>query len=111
MSILEDRRAEFERRFTLDQEVSFRVAARKATLMGLWAAEVQGLTEDQVRQTGKDLSNWSFNNPGEEALTKRVAFLLAKGGVTPDPSHILAALKRTEKQAKQDIMTGEARPL
>lgn len=107
MSILEDRRAEFERRFTLDQEVLFRIGLRKARHAGVWTGQQLGMTDEEALQCGRELSDWAFDHPGDEALNRRVAFLLARSGIVPDPAHILAALKRAEKQARQEIMDGE----
>jgi len=48
MSAFEDRERAFEAKFQLDEELAFKVNARRDKLLGLWVAEQIGLTGQQA---------------------------------------------------------------
>ncbi len=48
MSAFDDRERAFEAKFQLDEEVAFKVNARRDKLLGLWVAEQIGLTGQQA---------------------------------------------------------------
>ena len=48
MSAFDDRERAFEAKFQFDEEVAFKVNARRDKLLGLWAAGQMGLTGQQA---------------------------------------------------------------
>ena len=48
MTSLDDRKNAFENKFAHDAEFRFKVEARTAKLLGLWAAEQMGITGDEA---------------------------------------------------------------
>ena len=44
MTTFDDRESAFESKFARDEELQFKVTARRNKLLGLWAAEQMGLT-------------------------------------------------------------------
>ena len=44
MSAFDDREKGFEKKFAHDQELQFKAEARRNKLLGLWAAELMGIT-------------------------------------------------------------------
>ena len=51
MSAFDDRERAFESKFARDQEVQFRITARRNRLVGEWAAERMGLTPEETAMT------------------------------------------------------------
>lgn len=80
MSTFDEREKGYETRYAREQEFEFRVQARRAKLMGLWAAEKMGLTGAEAEQYARDLVKADFEEPGvEDILRKLKADFAARG--------------------------------
>jgi hypothetical protein len=78
MPTFEDREKEFEARFKHDQELRFKVTARRNRLLGLWAAEKMGLTGDAADTYAKSVVAAEFDGGDKHVVEKVVADLAAK---------------------------------
>ncbi|HCR66477.1 MAG TPA: DUF1476 domain-containing protein, partial [Oceanicaulis sp.] len=66
MSGFDDRENAFENKFAHDQELEFKAVARRNKLLGLWAAELMGLTGDDAEAYGKEVVKADFEEAGDE---------------------------------------------
>jgi hypothetical protein len=103
MPTFEDREKEFEARFKHDQELRFKVTARRNRLLGLWAAEKMGLAADAAEAYAKTVVDAEFAGGDKNVLEKVVADLAAKGHqVTAD--QVQFELDHFATQARQQLM-------
>ena len=72
MSGFDDRENAFENKFAHDQELEFKAVARRNKLLGLWAAELMGLTGDDAEAYGKDVVKADFEEAGDEDVFRKV---------------------------------------
>ena len=80
MATFDDREKEFEARFKHDQELRFKVTARRNRLVGLWAAKRMGLAGDAAEAYAEDHRRRRNSAGGDEhVIDKIVADLAAKG--------------------------------
>src|SRR6202171_3636971 len=80
-----DREKEFEARFKHDQELQFKVTARRNRLLGLWAAGKMGLAGDEAAPYAKTIVDAEFSGGDRHVVEKLVADLAAKGqSITAD---------------------------
>jgi hypothetical protein len=80
MTTFDDREQAFENKFKHDQELQFRVYARRAKLIGLWAAEQMGITGEDAEAYGKLIVNVDFEEPGHRDIVRKLlADFKAKG--------------------------------
>jgi hypothetical protein len=78
-----DKREEgFEKKFALDEELKFKAEARRNRLLGLWAAEQLGLSEDAAMTYAREAVAGTFAEGGEKAVIARLASDLSQKGVT-----------------------------
>ncbi len=105
MPTLEDREKEFEARFKHDEELRFKVTARRNRLAGLWAAERMGLSGDAADAYAKTVVAAEFDKGGDKhVVEKLVADLAAKGqAVTAD--QVRFELDHFAERAKQQVMS------
>jgi hypothetical protein len=106
MSKFDEREKDFEARFKHDQELAFKVTARRNKLLGLWAAGHLGLTGVAAEAYAKDVVAADFNRPGEGDVIEKVAKDFAGKGVKLGAAAIADELKRCTVEAKKQIMTG-----
>ena len=104
MSSFDDRERQFEAKFTHDQELQFKVGARRNRLLGEWAAGLLGLEGEAVKTYAKDVVASDFEKPGDDdVLQKVLADLKAKG--LPETEKTLR--KRMDElliEAKRQVM-------
>lgn len=105
MSKLNERENAFENKFAHDEKINFKIEARSAKLLGLWAAEKQGLTGDAAQGYAGDIISANIEKPGlKYVLPKIKADLKAKGVEISD--HMLEVeLQRINEEAKEQILS------
>jgi len=86
MAQFDDREKAQEAKFARDGELRFKAEARRNRLLGLWAAEQMGMSDEHAREYATDVVNADFAQAGEEDVFRKVADdLKAKGSqVTED---------------------------
>jgi hypothetical protein len=69
---LDKRGKGFESKFAHDEEVQFRANARRAKLVGLWAAEKLGLSGGEAEAYAKSMIVADFEEAGTEDLFRKI---------------------------------------
>ena len=103
MAAFDEREKDFEARYRHDQELQFKVKARRNKLLGLWAAARMGLTGDAAEAYAKEVVDAEFEGGDRHVVEKVCADLTAKGQ-SCTPAQIQAELKHLGEAAKQQIM-------
>lgn len=102
MTSFDDRKSAFENKFKHDQEVQFKVNARRNKLVGLWAAEKLGKTGPDADAYAKEVVASDFEKAGDDDVIEKLeADLKGKGVSVAD---IKAQLAHFLPIAKQQIM-------
>ena len=72
MTTFDDRERAFESKFARDEEMQFRIIARRNRLLGEWAARQMGLTEAETDAYAKDVVRADFEEAGDEDVIRKV---------------------------------------
>lgn len=72
MTTLDDRAKSFENKFSHDADMQFRAEARRNKLLGLWAAELQGLSGDAAAAYAMTVVQADFEEAGTEDVVRKV---------------------------------------
>jgi hypothetical protein len=104
MANFDDRKRGFEADFARDQDLTFRVAARRNRLLGLWAAEKLGIADGAAADDyAKTVVAADFEKPGDEDVVKKLRRdFVAKGLNIPD-AEIRAELGRAAILAREQL--------
>ncbi len=70
---LDDRRKGFESKWVHDEEMRFKVAARRNKLLGLWAAAEMGITGAAADTYAKDVVAADLQEAGDEDVYRKLA--------------------------------------
>lgn len=73
MTTFDERESAFENKFAHDEEMQFKAQARCNKLLGLWAAELMGLTGDAAEDYAKTVVVADFEEAGHEDVVRKVA--------------------------------------
>lgn len=72
MSTFDKRQEGFERKFAHDEELQFKAAARRNKLLGLWAAELMGMSGDEAADYAKEVIKADFEEAGDDDVFRKV---------------------------------------
>lgn len=73
MTTFDEREHAFEAKFAHDEEMQFKAQARCNKLLGLWAAELMGLSGDAADEYAKTVVKADFEEAGHEDVVRKVA--------------------------------------
>jgi hypothetical protein len=71
-SSFEKREQAQEAKYAHDSEIAFKVSARRNKLLGLWAAELMGISGADAEAYGKKTVMADFEEPGDEDVFRTV---------------------------------------
>ena len=104
MKSFEDRQKGFEAEFTRNQELAFRINARRNKLFGLWAAEKLGLPAgDQSDAYARTVIDADFEKPGDGDVIEKVRADLAAKGVSVTEPQLRSELERAAAEARRQL--------
>ncbi len=107
MTTFDDRERAFENMYARDQEMQFKVIARRNRLLGQWAAGLMGLTEVEAEAYAKDVVRADFEEAGDEDVIRKVLGDLTSAGVDIDESRIREALEHKSVEARRQMIEAQ----
>ena len=72
MSTFDDREKGYESKFAHDEKLQFKAAARRNKLLGLWAAELMGLTGEDAEAYAKEVVVADLEEAGDDDVFRKV---------------------------------------
>ena len=104
MSQFNDRERAFETKYARDEEMQFRILARRNRLLGEWAARQMNLSEAETASYAKDVVRADFEEAGDEDVIRKVLGDLTAAGVECSDTAIREALGHKEVEARRQII-------
>ena len=104
MTQFDERERAFESKFAHDEEMKFRITARRNRLLGEWAARRMGLSEAESEAYAKDVVRSDFEEAGEHDVIRKVLGDLTTAGVDLDEDEVRQALRNKEIDARRQII-------
>src|SRR5689334_25125414 len=104
MSQFDDRERAFEAKYARDEEMQFRITARRNRLLGEWAARQMGLSEAETESYAKDVVRSDFEEAGDHDVVRKVLGDLTSAGVDCDEEKVTEALRNKEIEARRQII-------
>jgi hypothetical protein len=106
MTTFDDRERAFEAKFARDEEMQFRVTARRNRLIGQWAADKMGLTPEEADAYAKAVVQADFEEAGDEDVVRKLLGDLVSAGVDVDEPAVRAALDEKAVEARRQFIEG-----
>ena len=94
----------FESKYQRDQELAFKVNARRNKLLGLWAAGLLGLPEDAAAVYAKDVVASDFEKRGDSDVLHKVLADFVKHKVDISEHRLRKEMDELLQVAKKQIM-------
>ena len=107
MTTFDDREQAFESKFAHDQEMAFRITARRNRLLGHWAASLMKLTAEETDSYAKSVVQADFEEAGDEDVIRKLLGDITSAGVDIDDATIRTALDAKAVEARRQLMEGK----
>ncbi|NNC47180.1 MAG: DUF1476 domain-containing protein [Sphingomonas sp.] len=104
MTDFNDREKAFETKFARDEEMQFKVIARRNRLFGLWAADKMNLSEVEAEAYAKDVIRADFEEAGDEDVIRKVLGDLTGAGIDVDDATVRQELEHKEVEARRHFI-------
>ena len=104
MTTFDDRERAFETKFARDEDMAFRLTARRNRLLGQWAAAKMNLTPAETDAYAKAVVQADFEEAGDEDVIRKVLGDLTAAGVDVDDAAVRLALDEQTVEARRQLM-------
>ncbi len=72
MSSFDEREKSFEKKFAHDQELQFKVSARRNKYIGEWASKILGYDEEKEKEYIQSVIKADFTEAGDEYVFRKI---------------------------------------
>ncbi len=72
MNTFDERKKSFEKKFAHDQELQFKVSARRNKFLGQWASQILGYDSDQEKEYIQSVIKADFEEAGDEDVFRKL---------------------------------------
>jgi hypothetical protein len=104
MTGFDDRQKAFENQYKHDQEIKFKVNARRNKLLGEWAGRQMGLAGADLEAYAKSVVMADFEKPGDDDVLQKVTADLKAKGLAVGDGVVRAEMEKLLATAKEQIL-------
>jgi hypothetical protein len=105
MAQFDDRAKAQEAKFAHDGELRFKAEARRNRLLGLWAAEQMGLSEEHARAYAGEVVASDFEEAGEEDVFRKISADLKDKGASVSEAAIREKMAELMLTAREQVLS------
>lgn len=104
MTTFDDRQRAAEAKHARDEEMAFRIAARRNRLLGQWAATRMDLTPAEADAYATAVVQADFEQAGDEDVIRKVLGDVTAAGIDVDEGEVRRALAAAEVEARRQLI-------
>ena len=104
MTQFDNREKAFEAKFARDEELLFKVMARRNKLLGLWAAEKMGMSPSDGQAYAVEVVKADFEEAGDEDVYRKVKGDLDAKQVEISEHQVRREMEEQLVEAKRQVM-------
>ena len=101
MSSFDEREKSFEKKFAHDQELQFKVSARRNKYIGEWASKILGYDEDKEKEYIQSVIKADFAEAGDEDVFRKLKEDLKDHNISDE--EIRKKMDELNEKAKSDF--------
>ncbi len=101
MSSFEDRKKSFEKKFAHDQELQFKVSARRNKYLGEWVSGILGYNSDQEKEYIQSVIKADFAEAGDEDVFRKIKQDLKEKNISDE--ELRKKMDELNEKAKTDF--------
>ena len=101
MSSFDEREKSFEKKFAHDEELQFKVSARRNKYIGQWVSQILGYNSDQEKDYIQSVIKADFAEAGDEDVFRKVKADLKDHNISEED--IRKKMEELNEKAKMDF--------
>ena len=101
MSSFEDRKKSFEKKFAHDQELQFKVSARRNKYLGEWVSQILNYNSDQEKEYIQSVIKADFAEVGDEDVFRKIKEDLKEKNISDE--ELRKKMDELNEKAKTDF--------
>ena len=102
MSTFDDRKKSFEKKFAHDEELQFKISARRNKYLGQWASQILGYDQEKEKEYIQAVIKSDFEEAGDEDVFRKIKADLKGHNISDED--IRKKMKEFEEKAKADFI-------
>ncbi len=102
MNKFDERKKSFEQKFAKDQELQFKIAAKKNKYIGKWVSEILGYNPEQEKEYILSVIKADFQEAGDEDVFRKIKADLKDQNVSDED--IRKKMDELNEKAKSDFI-------
>ena len=103
MGKFDEREKSFEKKFIRDEELQFKVNAKRNKYLGEWAAEKLSKIDKEKETYVQEVIKSDFTEPGDEDVFRKVKKDFDNSAISMDDSEIRNQMSHALERAKKDF--------
>ena len=101
MSGFDDREKSFEKKFAHDEELQFKISARRNKYLGQWASQVLGYDQEQEKEYIQSVIKADFEEAGDEDVFRKIKVDLKDHNISDE--EIRKKMEELNEKAKSEF--------
>ena len=103
MSKFEEREKGFEKKFQMDEELQFKIAARSNKYLGEWASSMLGKNEEDKKNYIQEIIRSDLEEAGQEDVFRKIKKDFQAASISMDDKSIRDVMQKSLENAKEDF--------
>ena len=102
MNTFDEREKSFEKKFAHDEELQFKVSARRNKYLGQWASQILGYNSDQEKEYIQSVIKADFEEAGDEDVFRKLKTDLEDHNISDE--EIRKKMDELNEKAKSELI-------
>ena len=102
MNTFDEREKSFEKKFAYDEELQFKVSARRNKYLGQWASQILGYNSDQEKEYIQSVIKADFAEAGDEDVFRKIKADLKDHNISEE--EIRKKMNELNEKAKSEFI-------
>ena len=103
MNKFDEREKSFEKKFQMDEELQFKIAARSNKYLGEWVSSMLGKNEEEKKNYIQEIIRSDLEEAGKEDVFRKIKKDFQAALITMDDQSIRDVMQKSLENAKKDF--------
>ena len=103
MNKFNEREKSFEKKFQMDEELQFRIAARSNKYLGEWAGSILGKNEEEKKNYIQEIIKSDLEEAGQEDVFRKIKKDFQTASISLEEREIRDQMEKALLRAKEDF--------
>ena len=103
MNKFDERGKSFEKKFQMDEELQFKIAARSNKYLGAWAGAMLGKNEEEKKNYIQEIIKSDLEEAGREDVFRKIKKDFQAASISIEETEIRNQMEKALSRAKEDF--------